>query len=416
MPGGRAATVLAILAIAAGPASAERLGVVAIAGTDPPLPAADLAAAVVAARPDASSDVLASAAANLRAGAVPPAVLERFTRTRAISDEGWEAFQRDVDPNRARSRLARARGDAEELLPLPGGPELYADISLRLGAVLAYGNDPEAGDAFRVALALDPDRELTVREFSPDVLAAIAAARAATPPTRAVRVTATTPGRVPATLELDGVARGPAPQTVELAVGQHVAVARAPGHVARAIAFALTATGAVEVSVDLDPDPAAAAIAGGLAAGDSDARAAGAVETALRYGDVDAVVVVATAWLPDDRPALLAQRCAGVPVRCTQIAEVPYNPAAGVAAAVTASLDDLARAQAALVVPTLVADRRLARRGNGGCLTCKPWFWAAVGGTLLAGTVITLVLVDDEPTRPEITLDTGAVLPPAARE
>src|SRR5688572_20176351 len=206
MSGARFLAIAALLA--ASPASAERLGVIAIEGREPPVGAAELSRAVGAARSDVAVDVLATAAANLRAGAVTPDVLERFSRTRAIADEGWQAFQRDVDPVRARSRLSRARGDAEELLPLAGGLELYAEISLRLGAVLAYSNDPSAGDAFRLALALDPDRELTAREFSPDVLDAIAAARGAAPATRAIEITASTPGRVGATLEIDGVARG----------------------------------------------------------------------------------------------------------------------------------------------------------------------------------------------------------------
>ncbi|MND08113.1 hypothetical protein D3C83_305220 [compost metagenome] len=60
----------------------------------------------------------------------------------------------------------------------------------------------------------------------------------------------------------------------------------------------------------------------------------------------------------------------------------------------------------------MVSDRRLNRRGNGDCLTCKPWFWAAVGGTVLAGAVITLVVIDDEPPRPSVSIDLGDVLPP----
>jgi hypothetical protein len=410
---GRRLGAAMILLLAASPAAAEHVGVLALDGKDAPVPRGELARRIAAAASDATAGVLTTAAENLRAGAVPRSRLERFTQVRARADEGWRSFT-NVQPDAARSRLARARGDAEELLAIAGGLELYADISLRLGAVLDHlGRDAEAGDAIRVALALDPDRVLTEREFSPDVLAAVESARAVAPPTRAVRIGGSTPGRAPVELEVDGTSRGTAPLTLELPLGNHVVIARAPGHTPRALAFALNATATTELAVDLDPDPHAAAIAAGLAAGTPDGRATATVEAALRFGEVDAIIVAATAWRRDE-PALLIQRCAGIPLRCTPITEIGYRDSTGLDAAARAGLEDVSTAGATLVAPTLANDRRLEQgRGNDGrCITCKPWVWAGAGAVLIAATVITLVVTADKPTHPLIILDPGATGPP----
>jgi len=410
----RACTILAI-AVAAAPArtaAAEHVGVIAIEGKDAPVARAELARAAAATATDATADVLATAGANLRAGAVPRARLERFTQVRALADSGWQAFL-DVQPDAARRRLARARGDAEDILTLPGGIELYADVSLRLGAVLDYvGRKDDGRDAIRVALALDPDRALTEREFSPDVLAVVAAARAVAPPTRTVRIASGTPSRAPVAIEVDGTARGAAPASLELPLGTHVIVARAPDHTPRALAFALDATGSAEVTLDLDTDPDAAAVGAGLSAGASDARATATVEAALRFGEIDAVVVVATAWRRQE-PALLIQRCAGIPVRCTPITELGYREASGLPAALRAGLEDVSTAAATLVVPTLAGDKRLEHgHDTGRCLTCKPWVWASVGGAVVVATVLTLVLTADSPTKFVLGFDPGTTKPP----
>ena len=97
-------------------------------------------------------------------------------------DEGWRAFLR-VQVDFAASRLATARTDAEALVALPGGAQLYADAALRLGAVLGHlGRTAEAQAILALALALDPDRPITLAEFSPDVVAAVDAVRAQTRP------------------------------------------------------------------------------------------------------------------------------------------------------------------------------------------------------------------------------------------
>ena len=410
MRGSRAGIALCVLACASS-AAADRTGVITIVGADAPVDRKRLEKAAGAVGGDVAPEALATAALNLRTGAVPRTRLERFAQVRAAAEQGWQSFL-EVQAAFAQSRLAKARSDAEELLPLAGGVELYADISLRLGAVLDYlGRKQEGGEAIRIALALDPGRELTEREFSPDVLGAVTAARAVTPPVRSVRLAATTPGRVTVALEVDGAARGNAPLALDLPLGTHVVVARAPGHTPRAVAFSLDPAGSDRVTIDLDVDQDAAAIAYGLPAGAPDARATATVEAALRYGEVDAVVLVAPVWL-NEREALLLQRCSGTPVRCTAIVELGYGKGS-LADALRAGLRDVAGEPARLAAATVASDPRVGLdRAGGRCRICRnPWFWAGVGAAVIAATAITIVATDEDPTVPEIVFDPTSVFP-----
>jgi hypothetical protein len=392
----------------AGVAAAERVGVIAIEGRDAPADRDELARATAAALPDPSLDALATATKNIRAGAVTRARLDRFTQVRAVADQGWQAFLQ-VQPDAAKTQLQRALVAAEDLLGLDGGLEVYADVSLRLGAVLDYQGDKDgAGIAIRAALAIDPDRELSEREFSPDVLLAVEAARAVSPPTRTVRFTGTTPARTKVAIEVDGVARGDAPVEADLAHGNHVAIARSIGHAPRAIAFAVDATGSTQHVLDLDTDPFAAAAEAGVARDTPDARATAAVEAALLFGEVDAVLVVATTWQRGD-PTLLVQRCAGTPVRCTPIQEYGYGSARGLRIALATAIADVSSAAATLAASTLAGDDRLDAEPPTECWTCKPWVIASAGALAVTATVLTIVLLADKPKRLEVTLDTNGV-------
>ncbi|HRC58586.1 MAG TPA: hypothetical protein PKU97_21840, partial [Kofleriaceae bacterium] len=136
------------------------------------------------------------------AGAVPATTLAEMDAVTSAGVEGWRAYLQVAVPFAA-SRLAKARSDAESLLPVPGGLELYADLSLRLGAVLlALGRAQEAEEALALALALDPQREVSLLEFSPDIVEAAArvSQRAGEPQT----LTVITPGLRGVRLEIDG--------------------------------------------------------------------------------------------------------------------------------------------------------------------------------------------------------------------
>ena len=99
------------------------------------------------------ADAVAEARAAIGAGAVPVDVMPRFRRVRETIDEGWAAYLR-VSVDFAASRLAAARTEAETIAALPGGIELYADASLRLGAVLGHlGREAESHAALEIGRA-----------------------------------------------------------------------------------------------------------------------------------------------------------------------------------------------------------------------------------------------------------------------
>ncbi len=101
-------------------------------------------------------DAVGEARAAHAGGAVPAEALAAFRRVRDVVDEGWRAYLR-VTVEVAASRLTTARTDAEPLVALPGGAELYADAALRLGAVLDHlGRTQDAQAVLALALALDP--------------------------------------------------------------------------------------------------------------------------------------------------------------------------------------------------------------------------------------------------------------------
>ena len=346
----------------------------------------------------------AHAADALAAGAVPRERLDRFARAEELAAEGWRAYL-EARPTTAVSRLGDARAEAAAVLDLDGGRELYADLSVRIGAArLALGRDSAAEEDFRLAARLDPEREVTDAEFKPAVVQRYAAARAARPGSAAQRIESAPPG---AAIEVDGRPVGTAPVSVDLAIGLHVVVARAAGRAARA-EVVTAAPGAPAVRLELDPDAAAAAVAAGTAGfklGRDEAAATEVAGAILAYGEVDALLLVGTVWRRG-APALLGQICRGVPARCGRVVEIGYPRAADLGRA-AARLWREARAAPGRFPATLLGDARLVSReaapGAGGGETPgggrrwwrSPWLWAGIGGAALAVAAGFLVAGDD---------------------
>jgi hypothetical protein len=398
----RQLSIACAIAIAvSGSARADGIGVVA-AGTDRAAASKAMAGAIAEARPARIvDDAVAEARVAVAAGAVPLATLERFRRVREQVDEGWRAFLR-VQVDFAASRLATARTEAEGLVALPGGPALYADASLRLGAVLGYlGRTAESQASLALALALDPERPITLAEFSPDVVAAVDAVRGQTRPTRSVRITSEPAG---AQVSVDGKDIGRAPLHVDLALGQHVIVARVPQYLPRALAIAVDAT-TNELSLDLDTDVAWTRLAEGAVIGATDARAQELVDAALRFADLDEVVLVADT---DQRggPTLLVQRCAGLPARCTAVIEIGYADRSGIAAAAREAWQS-ARAADLRYPPSVFGDpRATGKRDDGRCKLCRsPILWGGVGVAAVVATVAIIAIVSSSRPPPIVGVD-----------
>jgi hypothetical protein len=391
----------AIVIALAGSALADGVGVIA-AGPDRGAASKAIAGAVAEARPARIvDDAVGEARAALAAGAVPISTLERFRRVREQIDEGWRAFLR-VQVDFAASRLATARTDAEALVVIPGGAALYADASLRLGAVLGYlGRTAESQASLALALALDPERPITLAEFSPDVVAAVDAVRGQSRPARSVRIASEPAG---AQISIDGKDVGRAPLHVDLAIGQHVIVARVPQFQARAMAIAVDAT-TKEVEVELEPDVAWTRLAEGALIGMADARAQELVDAAVRFADLDEVVLVADT---DQRggPTLLVQRCAGLPARCTAVIEIGYADRSGVAAAAREAWQS-ARTANLRYPPSVLGDpRATGGRDDDRCKLCRsPILWGGVGVGVVIATVAVIAIVSSSRPPPVVGVD-----------
>jgi hypothetical protein len=377
-------------AIAGGPVHADGVGVIA-AGDDRAAVAAAMIEAIRASGPPGRlvADAVGEARAARAAGAVPAAALAEFRRVRAMIDDGWRAFVR-VQIDAAQSQLAAARRDAEALAALPAGAELCADAALRLGAVLLYRNLPEAPASLALALALDPDRPITLAEFSPDVVNAVAAVRAAPAALQRVHIATRPAGAI---VSVDGTELGAAPLDAQLVRGQHVVVARAPLHhpavrgvVVGGPASPMAPVSPASVDLALDPDDIAVRLAAGAEPGLAAPAEQALIDAAVTFADLDEAVVAA---MTDRRggPTLIVQRCGGVPARCTTVAEIGFGSRAGLAAAAREAWQ--AVKGGALREPPSAIDDIRRPPPSSGCRLCRnPWVWAGAGAAVVTAVIV----------------------------
>ena len=353
-------------------------------------------------------DAVGEARAAVAAGALPVDALARFKRVRELVDEGWRAYLR-VAVAVAAQRLTTARTEAEALLALPGGSEVYADAALRLGIVLSHlGRKDEANTVFALAVALDPDRPITKAEFDPDVVEAIDAVRAAAPVQGKLRVTSRPGG---ALIRIDGKELGRAPIELDVPRGQHVIVGRLPHHQAAVQGIAVES--AAQLELVLDPDREVARLASGPSYGSAgpgldEGAQQELVDATLRYADLDEVIIAAETTRRGG-PTLLAQRCAGLPARCSAVVEIGFVDG-GLAAAARAAWEAIRTGE--LRYKPSVLGERAGRRGPRRCEVCRsPWLWGGVGVALVAGTVITVIAASGSKPPPIVGVDPSQFLP-----
>ena len=383
-------------------ARADGAGVIAVASDRAPKADRAAAAAAMALAMTGRSgriveDAVGEARVALAAGAVPIELMPRFRRVREQVDEGWRAYTR-VAVEVAAQRLTAARTDAETLVALPGGAELYADTALRLGAVLGHlGRKAEAQAVLSLALALDPDRAITIAEFSPDVVEAVDAARAAPVALKQVRITTRPTG---AMIRIDGKDVGRAPLDVQLTRAQHLVIAHLPLHHTTVQGIALDAT-AVDVGLERDED--AARISAGAEQGLGDTAAHELIAATLRYADLDEVVLVA-ATIRRGGPTLLVQRCAGTPAKCSAVVDVGFGDRSGLAAAARTAWE--AARTGDLRYPPTVLGEHDGRVVDGKCKLCRsPLLWSGVGAVVIAATVVTIAIVSGSQPPPIVHVD-----------
>lgn len=406
VPARRVAThlVLALLVVHVSTARADGAGVIAVTTGDRAATSAAMTDAMAGRSRRIVGDAVGDARAAVAAGALPVEVLARFKRVRELVDEGWRAYLR-VAVEVAAQRLTTARTEAEALLALPGGSEVYADAALRLGIVLAHlGRKQEANTVFALAVALDPERPITKAEFDPDVVAAIEAIRATAPVVDKLRVSSRPGG---ALIRIDGKELGRAPIELELPRGQHVVVGRLPQHQAAVQGVALGESPA-HLELVLDPDREVARLASGAERGLDELGQQELVDATLRYADLDEVIIVAETTRRGG-PTLLAQRCAGLPARCSAVVEIGFADG-GLAAAARAAWEAVRTGE--LRYKPSVLGERAGRSGPKRCEVCRsPWLWGGVGMALVAGTVLTVIAASGSRPPPIVGVDPSQFLP-----
>lgn len=379
----------------AAPAHADGTGVIASQSPDRTAVAEALLTAIEGRAARLVGDAVGEARHARSEGAISAETLATFGRVRDQIDAGWREYLR-VAVETAAVKLAAARADAEALVALPGGAELYADAALRLGAVLGHlGRDEEARAVLALALALDPDRPVSLAEFSPDVVDRIEAARGAAVTTSTLRVTTTPPG---ARVTVDGQ-----PASTTVTVGQHIIVATAPGHVPLVRSAAVAPAMTTEVTLELETDEDSATLAAGATSGLADAPAQRLIDATLLYADLDEVIV-ATTTTRRGGPTLLVQRCAGIPARCSAVVDVGYADPSGLAAAAREAWAAV-RTGELRYAPTVLADRDDGVRDDDRCRVCRsPWLWGGVAAAVVVGAVVTVFAVSGSDPNPIVTV------------
>jgi hypothetical protein len=398
-----ACLAIALVAIAA-KAQADGAGVIAASSTDRTAAATAITEAMAGRSRRIVPDAVGEARAAVAAGALPVGALARFKRVRDLVDEGWRAYLR-VAVEVAAQRLASARTEAEALVGLPGGAEVYADAALRLGIALSYlGRKPEAHVVWTLALALDPERPITKAEFDPDIVDAIEALRGQPPTLDKLEVTTTPPGAV---IRVDGKEVGRAPLVLDIARGQHVIVARLPHH-QPAVQGIAVGEGAAPLALVLDPDREVARLDGGAELGLDGAAQQELVDATLRYADLDEVVLIAETTRRGGK-ALLAQRCAGLPVKCSAVVDIGFEDG-GLAAAARSAWDAI-RTGELRYRPSVLGERG-GRDKPKRCELCRsPWLWSGVGAAVVLGTIITVVAASSSRPPPIVGVDPSQYLP-----
>ncbi len=409
MPKPRLLTYAATWAVLAAPAAAQpqpqsqpRIGVIARTVDTPPVEetaaVAALAAALEARGATVVRDPIAVARGRRQGGAVERGRLDGFDNARRLIKDGWTAYLQ-VEPSFADSRLGEARRQLQEVLDLDGAMQLLADASLRLGAVRLYMQRAEqAAAAFALAATLDPTRDVNAQDFSPEVVRAYLQVRDLAGGPGATLEVRSEPG---AEVEIDGVVAGAAPLSRQVSIGEHAVVARAPGKLAVAQLVAVSGEGA-ELDIPLDDDLVGQALdraAAVLRPGADTAAATGAIAATTTYAELDEAVVAVATWSRGE-PALVGQRCAATPLRCSDVIEVGFPPGK-LDAGARAFIDELSGApMSEKQLPAVLRDRRVREPvrprdhdGRGGRPWYKnKWFWIGAGVVAVAGAATAIAL------------------------
>ncbi len=351
-----------------------------------------------------------------------------LARLRQETAQSWRAYL-SVSLDTAATGLSTVVRAALPLTVNAAGRDLFVDALLRLGIVTLQRNDSSAEakqaaqDGMALALRLDPDRTLSLSEFSPDVVALVDAARAAPIETANLRIRSA----VAVHLTLDGRPLGALPAHVirswPVARGVHVLIV-ADG--VRRPQPRLIEVGRNGALVDLQPE--ADAVAETLrrdATRYTSGRDADDLLQALAViGNASEAVLVVATWKRGG-PALVAQRCLFAAATATQLVpgngpffchppvEVGWD---GSGQRLDATVDELLRTVDQAATPTTAAPIAIVTEPSArppsvttSCQWCRnKWVWAGIGAALVAGAASVYLLAGShDPVAPIIVVTPG---------
>lgn len=338
------------------------------------------------------------AEAALLGGAVPEGDLAPFRQAEELLAEGWRSYL-EVRASFAAARLSEARTLALTVAHLDGGRALVGEISLRLGVVkLDLDRSAEAADDFRLSHILTPQRAVTDAEFKPEAVRAYGAALAAP----SVVHQRTIPSRTGLRLWIDG--SEVFGDSVGLSEGLHMMEAARPGYISRSKLLSISPGGAAPIQLTLEPDPTAQRVLlgrTGFGIGRTESEARESATAMLLYSQTNQILAVSSVWRRG-APALLGQRCAGMPAHCSSVVEIGYP--AGSANVAVAELWRSLEGAALRFPPTLQADTRVVSAepapGVTGITKGTPlwknrWVWLGAAAVAVAGSAVYLLAEPD---------------------
>jgi hypothetical protein len=158
---------------------------------------------------------------------------------------------------------------------------------------------------------------------------------------------------------------------------------------------------ASSVDLALERDDDAVRLAAGAEPGLSELAEQQLVDAALRFADLDELVIAAIGERRGG-PVVSLQRCAGAPARCTAIVEIGYADRAGLAGAVREAWQ--AAQGGALSEPPRALHETQRPAPESGCRWCRsPLVWSGVGAVVLGAVVAILAASGSKPT-PVVTV------------
>lgn len=416
-PGPAAATPVAPVPAPAA-AAVTRLGIVALPSEVPTVSREQVVAAL---QRNVGADVEPNAVRTSLRSWIDGAASQRSrTQVGALQQElaqSWRAYL-SVSLDTAATGLNTVIRGALPLTVTHDGRALFVDALLRVGIVNVQRTDASAvakqaaQDGIALALRLEPNRTLSLSEFSPDVVDLVEAIRKAPVEQVELRVRSATAVQ----LNLDGVEFGAlaanSSRTWPVSRGLHLLLVTDG---VRRPQPRLIEVGLNGAAIDLVPEPDAVAetLRRDATRYTTGRDADDLLQALAMIGPTDAAVLVVATW-KRGAPALVAQRCmfaasSDVAVVCGSPVEVGWD---GTVAKLDAAAHELVQLLGPLPslpahptsAPIAILTEPSARPPTSStptrCQWCRnPWVWTGVGAAVLAGAA-TVYLVTRDGTQP----------------